>query len=141
MTTIPALGTSLTADTVVAADAPSFWIVELDLDGSRRIEFRTSRSGPSWIRDKDVYVERYHNMVVWGPATGEVRVRPHELVVGEYLPYPPTDGIAVASSADPVNQIPNRWRTKTKWPHSPTNTTSSTTPNPSKPSQRPNKKP
>ena len=106
MTTIPALGTSLTADTVVEADAPSFYIVELALDGSRRIEFRTSRSGPSWIRDKDVYLERYHNMVVWGPASGDDRLFPQDFTVGEYLPYPPTDGIAVPSEEEPVNQIP-----------------------------------
>ena len=106
MTTIPALGTSLTADTVVAADAPYFWIVELALDDSRRIEFRTPRNGPTWIRDKDVYLERYHNMVVWGPTSGDGALVGHEIVVGEYLPYPPTDGISIPSSEEPVNQIP-----------------------------------
>ena len=58
---IPALGTFLTADTVVAADSPAFYLLELALDGSRRIEVRIVRDGPSWARDKDVYLDRYHN--------------------------------------------------------------------------------
>ena len=101
---IPALGTILTADTVVAADSPTFYILELALDGSRRIEARTVRDGPSWVRDKDILLERYRMMVVWGPSGGPDRLHTNDLTIGDYLPYPPADGVAIPAQYEPVNQ-------------------------------------
>ena len=101
-TTLPALGTILTADTVIGTVAPSFYFVDLAGDGSRRVEYKSIRDGRSWARDEDVLLERHHEIVFWG-ATG-VNIGSSDLRVGEYLPYPPADGIAIATQVEPVNQ-------------------------------------
>ena len=102
--TVPPLGTALTADTVVAADSPSFWVLELALDDSRRIQVRLAHNGVSWPRDKDIMLERYHNLVVWGPLNGDDALHVNSLTVGDYLPYPPADGVAIPAQEEPVNQ-------------------------------------
>ena len=50
-----------------------------------------------------------HEYIYWGsawdPATENVWAHNAHVTVGEYLPYPPFDGIPIASSPDPVNQF------------------------------------
>ena len=100
-TAIPSLGTIMTADTVVGADADLFYLLDLAPNGSRRIELLTIRDGPSWVRDKDFLLDSHDELVAWGAITV---VRVSDLPIGHYLPYPPADGVAIAAQEEPVNQ-------------------------------------
>ena len=53
---------------------------------------------PLWLDDRDAEV------FVWGLSSdADNRIR-----LGEYLPYPPADGIVIPSVTDPPNQIPHQ---------------------------------
>ena len=109
---IPPLGTFLGPD-VTLLDGNESWIcVHLSPDGSRRILSRWGCSGSGWAGHmKPLILAKGLPAVTWSSSSV---VTFGEIKVGEYLPYPPADGIGIPSTPDPVNQIPYlaEW-----WPH------------------------
>ena len=73
-----------------------------------RLALRLSDQTPGIAVDSPVRFDRRPEpdavLIFWGDiAADEAR-----LTLGEYLPYPPADGVPVASNPDPVNQIPHQ---------------------------------
>ena len=103
----PPLGSTLVAD--LDFTASGIRVLALDEDGSRRI-VQVSALGQRHVADISWFTDQHDTWVVWGPTGGTLSSQ--DFPIGHYLPYPPADGIAVASQTDPVNQyayIPE-WR-------------------------------
>ena len=105
------LGTFVTEELTVPSGIEVFNVVHLDQDGSRRIVGYSSSYGDRWDheRGRTQIIAAGLPAVIWGPITvlgaGSLRT-------GQYLPYPPADGVAIPAQEDPVNQwgyIPE-WR-------------------------------
>ena len=109
---VPTLNTSVGPDVELPAGIEFYSIVHLVDDGSREIRYVSSVNGSGWAGGSRRYVlEQGLPAVTWADVSvlSETSLRP-----GQYLPYPPDDGIGIPSTPDPVNQIPYlaEW-----WPH------------------------
>ena len=111
--TTPYLGQSITADTVGITLDEQYIIVRLSSDGTRRITdaqfIELNPTYPTWegIRDARLRVWDYSPIVFWGPnGNGVLLNYIRYRSVGDYLPYPPEDGLAISPVSDPVNQVP-----------------------------------
>ena len=108
---IPALNTPVVPGVEFPAGSERFSIVHLEPDGSRKIRLLSSVSGSGWAGGSETaIIARGLPAVTWAAtSTFEGTLRP-----GQYLPYPPADGIGIQSTPEPVNQIPHlaEW-----WPH------------------------
>ena len=110
---VPPLNTTIGPDVALAAGSEHFTIVHLVPDGSRKIRYVSSVNGNNWVgsNTKRSILARGLPAVTWADAAVVLITALH---IGEYLPYPPADGIGIPSSLEPVNQIPHlaEW-----WPH------------------------
>ena len=109
---VPPLNTTIGPDVELPAGAETFAVVHLVPDGSRKIRYVSAMHGNSWAGGNKPYILSIGlPAVTWADTSvvPEPSLRP-----GQYLPYPPTDGIGIPSTPDPVNQIPYlaEW-----WPH------------------------
>ena len=90
----PPIGTFLGPDITLPAGDDNWYCVHLSSDGSRKILSKWGCSGNSWVSHmKPLILARGLPAVSW----------PLSPVVGEYLPYPPDDGIGIPSTPEPVN--------------------------------------
>ena len=108
---VPILNTSVETDAVFPPGLEYFSVVHLASDGSREIRYVSSVSGDDWGRGSRGILRHGLPAVTW--AADSV-LSGTTLRRGQYLPYPPDDGIGIPSTPDPVNQIPYlaEW-----WPH------------------------
>ena len=109
---VPALNTPITADLDFLPGAEIFSILHLDSDGSRLIVNISVTTASGWMRgERELIIPKGLPAVTW--AADSV-VQTNRVHIGQYLPYPPDDGIGIPSTPDPVNQIPYlaEW-----WPH------------------------
>ena len=109
---LPPLNTFLGPDVEIPAGSESYSIVHLEPDGSRKIRYVSSMIGDDWATSsRGVIIAIGLPAATWAETAviPEPTLRP-----GQYLPYPPADGIGIPSTPDPVNQIPYlaEW-----WPH------------------------
>ena len=108
--TFAPLGTFVTEELTVPAGTAFFNVVHLDPDGSRRIVGHSATYGDWWDheRGRTRIIAAGLPAVIWGPTSivGAVDLR-----TGQYLPYPPDGGIAIAAQEEPVNQ----WGYLSEW--------------------------
>ena len=99
----PSLGAVMTADTVLDPTQGGLFVIALDADGSRRIVEPSVITGRNYATRVPAYLARHPVWVFWGSAE-DTTLSSHDFLAGSYLPYPPADGVAIASQTEPVNQ-------------------------------------
>ena len=99
----PYLGQYIHADTDLTLESAGHKVYQLAADGSRLvIKAFNIFGGYDWPQQRSRILAAGDPAVFWGPIVNRPSV-----VYGEYLPYPPDDGIAIGSVPDAVNQRPD----------------------------------
>ena len=82
-------------------------VVTIDQDTRQVRGLAGPRSGANMSPTEFYNLKPGQILIYWGPSVSSVIVRS-----GQYLPYPPLDGVPIDSSPDPVNPMPHgkKWR-------------------------------